>query len=221
MSLDSSGISWTDGTLNSLYGCSKCSVGCRNCYAVTRIKRHALNSRLNRDGRFDGLVSNDSFTGKLLFDPKHLYAVLNDRTPKRIFVNEFSDLLHESLPLDLILEHLQVFRAAPWHQFQVLTMRGNRLKALDKAVRTKFGLWPANLWLGVSVCSAEEKEMKRIADLGGTTAVIKWISFEPWISDLDVPFRSKKPKLRQILREHDISWIVIGGESDRRMIRIL
>ena len=28
MSLDFSGISWTDGTLNSLYGHSACSLGC-------------------------------------------------------------------------------------------------------------------------------------------------------------------------------------------------
>lgn len=39
MSLESSGISWTDGTLNSLYGCSTCFVGCRLCYAVNRVYR--------------------------------------------------------------------------------------------------------------------------------------------------------------------------------------
>lgn len=76
MSLDSSGISWTDGTLNSLYGCTECSVGCRLCYAVGRAYRHSCNPKLNGDRRFDGLVKNGRFTGKLLFDPRHLYAVL-------------------------------------------------------------------------------------------------------------------------------------------------
>src|SRR6185437_11588593 len=116
-----SGISWTDGTLNSLYGCSECSVGCRMCYAVKRVHRHSLNSRVNRDERFDGLVAGRRFTGRILFDPKHLYSVLKVGEPKRIFVNEFSDLLHEALPMEVILEHFRVFRAASWHQFQVLT----------------------------------------------------------------------------------------------------
>src|ERR1035437_9643973 len=115
MSLNESGISWTDGTLNSLYGCRECSVGCRMCYAVGRVFRHSQNSKVNADGRFNDLVveaRNDQqddkkrrFTGAIMFDPVHLYAVLNDSKPKRIFVNEFSDLLFASLPTELVLEH--------------------------------------------------------------------------------------------------------------------
>jgi protein gp37 len=113
MSLNESGISWTDGTLNSLYGCRECSVGCRLCYAVNRVYRHSQNSKLNSDGRFDGLVTqvknnrlgdpkeHRRFTGTILFDPGHLYAVLEDDQPKMIFVNEFSDLLFDALPMEL------------------------------------------------------------------------------------------------------------------------
>src|ERR1700756_1409914 len=102
MSLDSSGISWTAGTLNSLYGCGACSVGCRECYAVKRIYRHSCNPRLNHAGRFDGLVVNNRFTNEILFDPAHLYSVLSDRDPKMIFVNEFSDVLHDAMPIEVI-----------------------------------------------------------------------------------------------------------------------
>ena len=56
MSPDSSGISWTDGTLDSLYGCAECSVGYRLCYAVDRVYRHSCNPKLSGDRRFDGLV---------------------------------------------------------------------------------------------------------------------------------------------------------------------
>src|ERR1700748_2905868 len=110
MSLESSGISWTDGTLNSLYGCGACSVGCRLCYAVKRVDRHASNPRLKTDGRFDGLVRDALLSNQILFDPKHLYGVLSERNPKMVFVNEFSDLLHEALPTEVILEHVRVFR---------------------------------------------------------------------------------------------------------------
>ena len=216
MSLEASGISWTDATLNSLYGCSACSVGCRLCYAMNRVNRHSLNPRMNGHGRFDGLVKDGRFTGQLLFEPRHLYAVLKVKAPRRIFVNEFSDLLHDALPMKVILEHIRVFRAAPRHQFQVLTKRSRRLAELDAAIMAEFASWPANLWQGVSVCSAEEIEMQRIEDLGATKAALKWVSFEPWISNLNCPLRQAWPDLVEILRRNEIAWIVIGGESGAR-----
>ena len=187
MSLDSSGISWTDGTLNSLYGCAECSVDCRLCYAVGRVYRNSCNPKRNGDGRFNGLVKNERFTDKLLFDPMHLYAVLTDRDPKKIFVNEFSDLLHDALPMELILEHVRVFRAAYWHQFQVLTKRSHRLAALNNSVLAECGSWPENLWVGVSICSGTKIEMQRIEHLGAADAGLKWVSFEPWVSDMNAP----------------------------------
>ena len=216
MSLESSGISWTDGTLNSVYGCGACSVGCRLCYAVKRVDRHASNPRLNTDGRFDGLVRDDLFTNQILFDPKHLYGVLSERNPKMVFVNEFSDVLHEALPTEVILEHVRVFRAAFWHHFQVLTKRGHRLAELNEAIVSEFGSWPENLWMGVSVCSAAKIEMQRVEDLGATDAALKWISFEPWVSNPNVPLRKAIPALRQVLRKCRIAWTVIGGESGSR-----
>jgi len=183
------------------------------CYAVKRIARHSRNSKVNKDGRFEGLVNHGRFTGKLLFDPKHLYSVLKVKLPKRIFVNEFSDLLHEALPMEVILEHIRVFRTASWHQFQVLTKRGGRLAELNDEILAEFGSWPANVWQGVSVCSAADVEMKRIGELGATAAAVKWISFEPWISDVNVPLRKSRPRLRKLLHQHGIAWTVIGGES--------
>lgn len=216
MSLDGSGISWTDGTLNSLYGCRECSAGCRLCYAVGRVYRHSRNPKLNKDGRFNGLVKEGLFTGTLLFDPGHLYAVLKDRDPKMVFVNEFSDLLHDALPIEVIVEHFRVFREASWHQFQVLTKRSHRLQEVNQRLLEEFGSWPKNVWLGVSVCSRAPVEMARIGHLGQTAAALKWISFEPWVSDLDLPLQKAAPKLRTLLRGNKIAWTVIGGESGSR-----
>src|SRR6185437_13326603 len=115
--------------------------------------------------------------------------------------------------MEVILEHVRVFRAASWHQFQILTKRGGRLAELNGAILAEFGAWPANVWQGVSVCSAADVEMKRIGELGATAAAVKWISFEPWISDMNVPLRNSRPRLRNLLHQHGIAWIVIGGES--------
>jgi protein gp37 len=67
--------------------------------------------------------------------------------------------------------------------------------------------------MGVSVCSAAKIEMKRIEHLGATAADIKWISFEPWVSDVNHPLKESAPELPDLLRRNRISWVVIGGES--------
>jgi len=163
---------------------------------VDRVHRHASNPKLNRDGRFTGLVDDGRFTNELLFDPKHLYSVLKDQDPKMIFVNEFSDLLHEALPMELMLEHVRVFKAACWHQFQVLTKRSQRLTELNDAILAEFAGWPENLWQRVSVCSAARIEMQRIEHLGATEAALEWIPFEPWVSDVNIPLHEAAPNLR-------------------------
>jgi hypothetical protein len=70
--------------------------------------------------------------------------------------------------------------------------------------------------MGVSVCTAEDHELARIHQLGATNAALRWISFEPWISDLAVPLRTARPGLRTLLRDNRIAWVVVGGESGAR-----
>jgi protein gp37 len=171
---------------------------------------------LNHDHRFNALVSDGRFTGNVLFDPEHLYKVLFEREPKRVFVNEFSDLFHESVPDQVVIEHFRVFNAAHWHQFQALTKRAERLVQLNEPIMSELGAWPSNLWQGVSVCSASEVELQRIDSLGATGAIIKWISFEPWISNVNKPLRESVRDLRSILQRNQIAWTVVGGESGSR-----
>lgn len=154
--LQHSGITWTNGTMNSFYGCTPCSPGCFNCYAKRNLLRFAAaKSKQNSDGRFAGLVKISKvrgkkvcrLTGEILFNPAHLYAALTDTEPKMIFINAFSDLLHEALPLDLIMEHFRVFAHAPQHVLQLLTKRDDRLAEVNSAVLAEFGAWPQNVWV--------------------------------------------------------------------------
>lgn len=218
-----SAITWTEFTMNSLYGCSQCSPGCSNCYARRYLLRFAGTEVQNRDGRFDGLVRTRdvrgeqacSLTGRILFNPAHLYGSLGSE-PKLVFVNAFSDLFHEILPLELVIEHFRVFARAPQHVFQVLTKRGNRLAEINDAVLAEFGKWPPNVWMGVSVCTADDREMLRIRQLAETAAALRWVSFEPWQSDPYKPLRIARPALSALLRQCNIGWVVVGGESGGR-----
>jgi len=223
------GISWCTEVLNSLYGCGECSKGCKECYARLRIYRFSKSHTHNRDGRYNDLVDTYTetevtngveqevvkrrFTDRILFNPAKLYACFKFSPKSLVFVNEFSDLLHQAIPMEVILEHFRVFRCAPWLQFQVLTKRANRLAELDAAIMREFGEWPANVWMGVSVCTPQKGELNKIVRLGRTHAVIKWISFEPWVSDPKVALKNASPNLTAVLRDNGIAWSVIGGES--------
>ena len=224
------GISWTNEAMNSLVGCKKCSRGCDQCYAKLRVYRFSKCSVTNRDGRYSDLVefvrkpaSRDRgeeqkdelrFTGRILFDPAKLYALDRKRGfGNFVFVDEFSDLLHEAVPMDVVLEHFRVFRRVPWLQFQILTKRANRLEELNDALIKEFGEWPQNAWMGVSVCTPSNGELNKIAALGDTQARIKWVSFEPWISDPGMALEAACPNLAGLLGDNGIAWSVIGGES--------
>lgn len=61
-----------------------------------------------------------------------------------------------------------------------LTKRSDRL--LEYSTRI---LWPKNVWAGVTV---EHKDyLSRIEDLRAVKAPVKFISFEPLLSELEMP----------------------------------
>src|SRR5688572_31260450 len=99
-----SAIEWTGSTWNPLTGCTKISPGCKNCYA----ERMAL--RLRAMGQPNYV---NGFT--LTLHHQLLNLPLRWRTPQRIFVNSMSDMFHEDVPTDFILNGFDVMRKANWH----------------------------------------------------------------------------------------------------------
>jgi protein gp37 len=129
------GIAWTDETWNPIRGCSRVSEGCRHCYAVRMAARFCgpgqpyeglirwpmdlLHEDASGPPRWNGVVR---LVVEKLADP------LRWRRPRRIFVNSMSDLFHEELTDWQIAAVFGVMAAAPWHTFQVLTKRPQRMK---------------------------------------------------------------------------------------------
>ena len=114
--------------------------------------------------------------------------------PRRIFVNSMSDLFHPERPLDYIKRVFAVMRQADWHQFQALTKRSERLLKCDGELA-----WAPNIWMGVSV--ENEEHMRRIEDLRGTSAHLRFLSLEPLLGPL--------PNLNLT----GMHWVIVGGES--------
>jgi len=176
-------IEWTESTWNPVTGCTKISSGCLNCYAERMAKRlKAMGQRNYRNGF------------KVTCHPHVLDVPLKWKRPQMVFVNSMSDLFHEDVPFEFILDIFVTMRQAKQHQFQVLTKRAERLTELSPELP-----WSDNIWMGVTVESLDYKY--RLDYLRYTGANIKFLSFEPLLDDLGE------------LNLDGVDWVIAGGES--------
>lgn len=176
-------IEWTETTWNPVTGCTKISAGCMNCYAERMATRLQAMGQPNYANGFDVTLH------------EHMLELpLHWRKPQTIFVNSMSDLFHEDVPDDFILEVFGIMKRADWHRFQVLTKRSERLAEMRYRLP-----WPDNVWMGVTVENANC--LFRLDDLRKTDAVVKFCSIEPLL----VPIPS--------LNVEGIDWVIVGGES--------
>jgi protein gp37 len=137
--------------------------------------------------------------------PEKLAEPLQDKQPKRWFVNSMSDLFHKGVREEFISEVFAVMEKASWHQFQVLTKRPERMAAFTQK-RYKDRQPPANIWLGTS--TEDQKALdERYPHLKDTKAAVRWLSIEPMLGRINFS------------GTEGIDWVVVGGESgsDRRM----
>lgn len=181
--MKTSKIEWTESTWNPVTGCTKISAGCKNCYAERMAKRLQAMGQKNYNNGFT-VTTHENVLG----------YPLKKKKPQNIFVNSMSDIFHEDIPYEFIDKIFFVMNKAHWHRFQVLTKRPERLYELSDKLE-----WTPNIWMGVTVENYNTKH--RIEYLKKTPAVIKFISFEPLISDIGHIDLS------------DIDWAIVGGES--------
>lgn len=179
----SSKIEWTEATWNPVTGCTKISEGCRYCYAEKlALRLKAMNNPRYLNG-FDITLHYD-----VLGEP------LKWHKPKMIFVNSMSDLFHDRVPISFIEKVFGIIRIANHHNFQILTKRSERLLQIAPFLK-----WPDNLWMGVTV--EMEEFTYRISHLKQTPAKVKFISFEPLLSNINN------------IDLKGIDWVIVGGES--------
>lgn len=185
---DRSAIEWTDATWNPVRGCTKISPGCTHCYAETFAER------------FRGVVGHPyEFGFDLRLVPAKVVEPLRWNGKRAVFVNSMSDLFHEAVPESYIAAVTEVMRATPWHTYQVLTKRAERLRQLLSGPFRSAARLP-NVWWGVSV-ENRKHGLPRIAHLRATPARTRFLSIEPLLEDLGtVPLA-------------EVSWVIVGGES--------
>ena len=166
------GISWTDATWNPWQGCTKVSDGCKNCYMYREKTRYGQ----------------DPFT-VVRSKPHTFNAPLKWNLPERsrIFVCSWSDFFHKDAD-EWRNEAWGIIGALPQYDFLIPTKRIERVD----------GIVPSNVWLGVSVENQETAD-KRVPLLMATNATVKWVSAEPLLGPVYLPYQ--------------VDWVVVGGES--------
>ena len=181
-------IEWTDATWNPIRGCTKISPGCAHCYAETFAER------------FRGVAGHPYEQGfDLRLVPEKLLEPFRWSTPRMVFVNSMSDLFHERVPVEYLEAVCQVMSLSPWHTYQVLTKRADRMrqlltKPLAAVARQE------HIWFGVSVENRSHGR-RRIDHLRATPAGLRMLSVEPLLEDLGT------------LDLDGIGWVIVGGES--------
>jgi protein gp37 len=89
---------------------------------------------------------------------------------------------------------LRTAAKTPWHTYQILTKRAERLALLAPQLS-----WPTNVWQGVSIENADYTWRARF--LRKVPAAVRFLSVEPLLGPI------KHLSLR------GIDWVIVGGES--------
>ena len=191
---NNSSIEWTEATWNPVAGCTVISPGCTNCYAMRLAHRLELMGQPKYAGTTRMSGGRAKWNGNVKLDVASLDIPKRWKVGRTIFVNSMSDLFHERVPLEFIQAVFATMVEAKQHTFQILTKRADRAAELSEHLH-----WPENVWMGVSVESADY--IDRIDALRQTKAAVKFLSLEPLLGPLDN------------LNLKGIDWAIAGGES--------
>ncbi len=178
--LNVTGIDWCHFSWNDQTGCDKDPL-CVWCYA----RREAGGKAAAFYPR--GFVPE--------FHPERLSAPSKLKTPTIIFWGSMADNFSKAFKDETILMSLDAIRRCPQHKFIALTKQPHRLVQLE--VHHGGGIWPENLWLGVSV--PDRASVRYLDVLRSTDVPHRIVSFEPLLEDVGA------------VDLEGIGWVIIGA----------
>lgn len=210
-------ISWSHHTFNPWVGCQKKGPGCDNCYAESWAKR---------SGRVQwGPHAERSLTSKDIWDQPKKWDAEAARLGirYRVFCASLADVFDNAVPPEWRARLFELIRRTPNLDWLLLTKRiGNANQMIQQAVAdldigysVPFAAWPwPNVWIGATVCNQEEAR-RDLPKLSRIEAVVRFVSYEPALGELDL-FESVMTinGPRQLIEGLD--WVIAGGESGPR-----
>lgn len=197
-----------DEPWNTVIGCTKCSPGCRECYAESL---HNMRYEARLAGKKIPKQYNLPFDVIQLLDDR-LDKPLHWRNPRTIFVNNMGDTFHKEVPFGFI-EKIRGIAAkciskGLKHRFLFLTKRPDVAYEFTRWMAggddISIAEWPQNCWLGTTICNQAEADKN--APIHMQIPGNKWWSLEPLLGPVDfLSIPTPQP--------FNIDHIVIGCES--------
>ena len=218
-------------TWNPIVGCSHASPGCDHCYA----ERDANSGRLQQFERYQEVITAGKWNGRTVLHEPTLLKPLRWSKPRAIFVGSMTDLFHDATPREWIDQVLAIAALCPQHIFIVLTKRAKAmhtylsrseahfmaawgncatqlLGSRSAAAPRKPRAWPLpNLWLGVTA-ENQPAAKQRIPLLLDTPAAVRFISAEPLLGPLNLPYAAYTGA-ESFQACGQLDWVIAGGES--------
>ena len=205
-------IAWCDGTFNTVWGCSKISEGCRNCYADEFSKKLGFGStRPNLWGEAKSTKAGKGYNvemGRRVFGADYWNKLLKWNQMARdknsivmVFTSSMADNFEKHPTTARELEKLWSYiRKTPNIHYQILPKRAERIRECLPEDWYDYRNGYPNVWLGVSVESNEVAY--RFNDyLADIPAAVRFMSYEPAIGPLTD------------IRWEQLDWLIAGGES--------
>ncbi len=258
------GIEWADSTFNPWKVCTPASPeGCKNCYAaalsrrfgwgeykagVPRIRTSPANWKLperwNREQFYQ--CSACGWRG-LASGPKARCCQCSADgvlvpSRRRVFCASLADWLDNEVPIEWLVDLLDLIRRTPNLDWLLLTKRiGNWRGRIDAAIeclddadpsdcivdRDALRAWlvawrdgnpPANVWLGATAVNQPELDRDG-RKLLAVPARVRFLSIEPMLGAIDLNYTrmriqaNRSQLARAINGEVWIDWVIAGGES--------
>jgi protein gp37 len=248
-------ISWSDSTFNPWIGCTKISPGCRGCYAEVSTPARTLKLKWgddaprHRTGRANWrlpLKWNDmpffecefcGWRGEAFSCPS-ICSLMPTLVRRRVFSASLSDWLDNKVPIEWLVDFLDLVRRTPNLDWLLLTKRigawRKRLEAAHNCGHCSVALmdwifdWlrgtpPANVWIGATM--VDKYELYRDFDkLMRVPARIHFASFGPMLERIDASVAldiysfdgiTYAPRHPGGQGAPGLDWAVIEGESDQ------
>ncbi len=186
-------IEWTHHTFNPWWGCTKVSAACKHCYAEAWAKRVGKQVwGLKAPRRFFG---ESHWSGPLKWNQE---AVRRGERA-RVFCASMADVFEARDDLNQSREKLwALIDNTSQLDWLLLTKRPELvLQIVPWTVD-----WPKNVWIGTTVEDQESAE-ERLPHLARIPAIVKFISAEPLLSELDIANWLAT----------SVDWVITGGES--------
>lgn len=193
-----SAIEWTDATFNPWIGCTKVSPACDHCYAA----RQDAHRKWTPEGW--GGPRRRTSASNWAAPLRWAKSAAKAGNRPRVFCASLSDWLDNEVPIEWLVDLLDLVRRTPELDWLLLSKRiGNWRKRLAEALShsawaeesVAFSAWleawlrgtpPAHVWIMATICNQPEAD-RDITKLLAVPARVRGLSIEPMLGPITLP----------------------------------